>query len=71
VERLHDALKVRWEMVYMLHEQQGCIYDKALVNVDINPLCILHCENRIGEQLFLDCLLEGFNNYKSPKDKAA
>jgi hypothetical protein len=71
VERLHDALKLRWEMVYMLREQEGCIYDKALVNVDINPPCILHCENRIGERLFLDCLLEGFNNNKSPKDKAS
>jgi hypothetical protein len=55
----------------MLREQEGCIYDKALVNVDINPPCILHCKNCIGERLFLDCLLEGFNNNKSPKDKAA
>jgi hypothetical protein len=70
VERLTDALKLRWEMVYMLREKEGCVYEKAQTTVDINPPCILHCENRVGERILLDCLTEGINNNLGPKKQA-
>jgi hypothetical protein len=68
-KRLRIALEDRWIMDIAKHQVKMCDYENAQVYIDINPPCVLHAENRMGERMLQDVLTDGFNACTTNKDK--